>query len=351
MPDSPLETYNRLLQAPDQLRGEVQRVVDAGVREWTSLATLDAIDPGEELGMLWDVEAERRRAAVRAAFGDVDRHSPAPAGRHRLRESQNVGEPMRILRTRTRDDPLRQRGALDPLSRPTRPLRVWTTPIGCWALESGSPRRRASMPTAAVLGRPMAFRAAQSTPMDGGLWRNSRYNRRMDQRKPITDVSAELDIPLRTLQRWLNEGKLTPYKVEGDRCRYVDVAEVRQLREAQAQRGVFWTVWVRLRGVPAAVEAQPPGSLGLPYYTDDDVEKLTSVLARESRPAGDEPKAPWLVTASLDGQDIAAIFSADFKPTANELVRQCQLALMPRGPAEFVWQKDLRSQVRISYQP
>jgi hypothetical protein len=172
----------------------------------------------------------------------------------------------------------------------------------------------------------------------------------VNHRKPITDVSAELDIALRTLQRWLNEGKLTPYKVEGDRRRYVDVAEVKQLREAQAQRGAFWTVWVRLRGVPAAVEAQPPGSLGLPYFTEDDVKKLVSALARESRPAGDEPSVPWLVAASLDGQDIAAIFSADYKPTANELVRQCQLALMPRGPAEFVWQKDLRSQVRVSYE-
>jgi len=48
-------------------------VADAGVREWASLAMLDAIDLGEELGMLWDDEAERRRAAVREAFGDVDR--------------------------------------------------------------------------------------------------------------------------------------------------------------------------------------------------------------------------------------------------------------------------------------
>jgi hypothetical protein len=72
-PQSPLETYNRLLQALDQLSQEVQRVVDAGVREWTALATLDAIDLGEEQGMLWVDEAEGRRAAVRAAFGDVDR--------------------------------------------------------------------------------------------------------------------------------------------------------------------------------------------------------------------------------------------------------------------------------------
>ncbi|HEY7201896.1 MAG TPA: hypothetical protein VIC57_16870 [Candidatus Dormibacteraeota bacterium] len=73
MPDSPLETYNRLLKALDQLVEEAQRVADAGVREWTALATLDAIDLGEEQGMLWVDEAEGRRAAVRAALGDVDR--------------------------------------------------------------------------------------------------------------------------------------------------------------------------------------------------------------------------------------------------------------------------------------
>jgi len=34
---------------------------------------LDAIDLDEEQGVLWDEEAERRRVAVSAAFGDVDR--------------------------------------------------------------------------------------------------------------------------------------------------------------------------------------------------------------------------------------------------------------------------------------
>jgi hypothetical protein len=50
-----------------------ERLADAGVREWAALAMLDAIDFAEELGMMWDDEAERRRAAVREAFGDVDR--------------------------------------------------------------------------------------------------------------------------------------------------------------------------------------------------------------------------------------------------------------------------------------
>ena len=73
VPDRPLEAYDRLLLALEHLLQEVQRMDNAGVREWAALATLDAIDLGEELGMLWDDEAKRRRAAVREVFGDVDR--------------------------------------------------------------------------------------------------------------------------------------------------------------------------------------------------------------------------------------------------------------------------------------
>ena len=74
VPDSPLETYDRLLLALQHLLEEVQQVADnASVREWASLATLDAIDLGEGLRMLWDEEAEQRCAAVREAFEDVDR--------------------------------------------------------------------------------------------------------------------------------------------------------------------------------------------------------------------------------------------------------------------------------------
>jgi hypothetical protein len=68
-----MESYDRLLLAQEQLLVESRRVIHPGVREWASLAMLDAIDFAEELGMMWDDEAERRRAAVRDAFGDVDR--------------------------------------------------------------------------------------------------------------------------------------------------------------------------------------------------------------------------------------------------------------------------------------
>jgi hypothetical protein len=46
---------------------------DPEVREWTALAALDAIDLGELLGMLHDVEAVRRRGEIRAAIDDLER--------------------------------------------------------------------------------------------------------------------------------------------------------------------------------------------------------------------------------------------------------------------------------------
>ena len=72
-PDRVTDSYDCPLRALEQLLREAQRVGDAGVRGWASLAMLDAIDFAEEVGMVWDDEAERRRAAVREAFGDVNR--------------------------------------------------------------------------------------------------------------------------------------------------------------------------------------------------------------------------------------------------------------------------------------
>jgi hypothetical protein len=57
----------------EHLLEEMQRLADGSVQDWAALIMLDAIDLGEELGMLWDDEAERRRAAVGEAFGDLDR--------------------------------------------------------------------------------------------------------------------------------------------------------------------------------------------------------------------------------------------------------------------------------------
>jgi hypothetical protein len=41
--------------------------------EWIGPAALDATDLGEQLGMLFDMEADRRRAVIRAAVGRFDR--------------------------------------------------------------------------------------------------------------------------------------------------------------------------------------------------------------------------------------------------------------------------------------
>jgi hypothetical protein len=72
-PERPLETYDRLLRALDHLVALAQRAGDDELREWAALAALDAIDLGDRLGMLADLEAERRREAVRAVADDLDR--------------------------------------------------------------------------------------------------------------------------------------------------------------------------------------------------------------------------------------------------------------------------------------
>jgi hypothetical protein len=73
VPEPPGETYAKLLVVLDQLAREAVRVGDEAVREWTALAQLDAIDLGEQLGLLFDQEAERRRQAAQAAVQDLDR--------------------------------------------------------------------------------------------------------------------------------------------------------------------------------------------------------------------------------------------------------------------------------------
>ncbi len=46
----------------DHVLGLSQRAGNDELLEWTGLAALDATDVSEQLGMLFDVEAERRRA-------------------------------------------------------------------------------------------------------------------------------------------------------------------------------------------------------------------------------------------------------------------------------------------------
>jgi hypothetical protein len=70
---SPLATFDRLLRALDHLRELATRAGADDLREWAALAGLDAIELGELLGLLHEVEAGRRREAIRAATDDLER--------------------------------------------------------------------------------------------------------------------------------------------------------------------------------------------------------------------------------------------------------------------------------------
>jgi len=82
VPDSsPCETYGKLLVVLNQLAGEAARLGDDAVCEWTELALLDAIELGEQLGLLSDVEAAERREEARPALGTGDQDQRSAAGR------------------------------------------------------------------------------------------------------------------------------------------------------------------------------------------------------------------------------------------------------------------------------
>jgi hypothetical protein len=80
VPDRLTESYERLLLALEQLLREAQRVGDAGVREWASLA---AIDFAEELGMMGRVQRllEKEEAPPRDSAASYARLGWRCAGR------------------------------------------------------------------------------------------------------------------------------------------------------------------------------------------------------------------------------------------------------------------------------
>jgi hypothetical protein len=67
-----LETYERLLATVEVIALVAERVGDDEIREWAARAGLDAVDFGEELGMLPDDDADRRRGVIRARVADLD---------------------------------------------------------------------------------------------------------------------------------------------------------------------------------------------------------------------------------------------------------------------------------------
>ena len=48
---------------------------------------------------------------------------------------------------------------------------------------------------------------------------------------PVAEAAERLGVHERTIRRWIREGRLKPYRVMGDRRRFVAVDEVEALRE------------------------------------------------------------------------------------------------------------------------
>jgi excisionase family DNA binding protein len=51
--------------------------------------------------------------------------------------------------------------------------------------------------------------------------------------KSLDDAARLAGVHRRTIQRWLGDGLLTPYRIPGDRKRYVDLDELSRLRAPQ----------------------------------------------------------------------------------------------------------------------
>ena len=49
--------------------------------------------------------------------------------------------------------------------------------------------------------------------------------------RSLDDAASQTGISRRTLTRWIGQGRLRAYSIAGDRRRYVDLDEIRKLRE------------------------------------------------------------------------------------------------------------------------
>jgi hypothetical protein len=77
-PQNLLQIFERLLAALDHVLELAQSAGDDELLEWIGLTALDAADVGEQLGMLFGLEAERRRAVIRPPARRGDRPAPGP---------------------------------------------------------------------------------------------------------------------------------------------------------------------------------------------------------------------------------------------------------------------------------
>jgi excisionase family DNA binding protein len=55
----------------------------------------------------------------------------------------------------------------------------------------------------------------------------------MPRIKPLDEAARLSGVGRRTLQRWLSEGRLTAYRIAGDKRRFVDVDEIEKLRRPE----------------------------------------------------------------------------------------------------------------------
>ncbi len=49
--------------------------------------------------------------------------------------------------------------------------------------------------------------------------------------RTMDEAAKQLKVSRRTLTRWVTAGKIRVYRVEGDRHRYVDLDEIRKMRQ------------------------------------------------------------------------------------------------------------------------
>lgn len=49
--------------------------------------------------------------------------------------------------------------------------------------------------------------------------------------RSLNDAAKQSGISRRTLTRWISEKRLTAYRIAGDRRRFVDLDEIKQLRK------------------------------------------------------------------------------------------------------------------------
>jgi hypothetical protein len=71
--EPPEETFDRLLRALTRILELAQQQPDnVPLSEWAQLAALDALDLGDQLGMLAGEAAERRSETMRAIVAELD---------------------------------------------------------------------------------------------------------------------------------------------------------------------------------------------------------------------------------------------------------------------------------------